>query len=277
MSDLGFGSWFLALSRAFAAFGTLVPYTLVQWVLERSGSRRGRPFKRWYYRRMSRLVGLSIEHRGEPARAPVLFVANHVSYFDILVLGSVLETCFVSRADVRSWPLLGWSAAVQRTLFIERRRGEAKNHRDVVAERLASGDSLVMFAEGTSSDGNHVLPFKSSLFAVAERRIDGKPLTVQPVTVAYTKLDGVPMGRYLRPLFAWYGDMTLTMHLLRALSLGKATVEIVLHEPVTIDGFADRKALSDHCRAQVARGLSEALSGRRPTQEEAGGNLASAA
>jgi 1-acyl-sn-glycerol-3-phosphate acyltransferase len=267
MSDLGFGSWFLALSRALAAFGTLVPYTLVQWVLERSRSRWSRPYKRWYYRRMSRLVGLSIEHRGKPAKAPVLFVANHVSYFDILVLGSVLETCFVSRADVRSWPLLGWSAAVQRTLFIERRRGEAKNHRDVVAERLAAGDSLVMFAEGTSSDGNHVLPFKSSLFAVAERRIDGKPLTVQPVTVAYTKLDGVPMGRYLRPLFAWYGDMTLT----------KATVEIVLHEPITIDGFADRKALSDHCRAEVARGLSEALSGRRATQEEASGNLASAA
>jgi len=276
MSELGFGSWFLALSRACAAFGTVVPYTLVQWALERSGSRWGKPFKRWYYRQMTRLVGISIELRGKPGRAPVLFVANHISYFDILVLGSVLEVCFVSRADVRNWPLLGWSAAVQRTLFIERRRGEAKNHKDVVAERLALGDSLVMFAEGTSSDGNHVLPFKSSLFAVAERPIDGKPLTVQPVTIAYTKLDGVPMGRYLRPLFAWYGDMTMTMHLLRALSLGKATVEIVLHEPITIDGFADRKALSDHCRAQVARGLSEALSGRRPTQEAQGG-LATAA
>ena len=276
MNEFGFGSWFLALSRAILGFGSVVPYTFVQWALERSGSRWRKPFKRWYYHQMCRLLGFSVVLRGKPAHAPALFVANHVSYFDILTLGSILEACFVSRADVRTWPLIGWSAAIQRTVFIERRRGEAKNHTDTIGERLAAHDSLVVFAEGTSSDGNHVLPFKSSLFAVAERRPDGKPLTVQPVTIAYTKLDGVPMGRYLRPLFAWYGDMTLTMHMLRALSLGKVTVDIILHEPVTIEGFASRKALSDHCRAQVAQGLSEALSGRRLAQE-AGAGLATAA
>ena len=267
MKEVGFGSWFLALSRACLGFGSVMPYTIAQWALERGRSRWSKPFKRWYYRQMARLLGFSIDLRGRPASAPVLFVANHVSYFDILLLGSVLETSFVSRADVRNWPLIGWSAAVQRTVFIERRRGEAKSQADVIGDRLAARDSLVVFAEGTSGDGTRVLPFKSSLFAVAERQASDRPLTVQPVTVAYTKLDGMPMGRYLRPLFAWYGDMTLTMHMLRALSLGKVTVDIILHEPVTIEDFADRKALSDHCRAQVARGLSEALSGRRPAQD----------
>jgi 1-acyl-sn-glycerol-3-phosphate acyltransferase len=276
MNDVGFGSWLLALSRAGVGFGSVIPYTLAQWVLERSGSRWRKPFKRWYYRHICRLLGFTVVLRGKQAPAPVLFVSNHISYFDILVLGSVLEACFVSRADVRQWPLVGWSAVVQGTVFIERRRGEAKNHTDVIGERLAADDSLVVFAEGTSGDGNQVLPFKSTLFAVAERRPHGRPLTVQPVTLAYTKLDGVPMGRYLRPLFAWYGDMTLTMHMLRALSLGRVTVEIILHEPVTIDGFASRKALSDHCRSQVAQGLSEALSGRRAPQSP-DADLASAA
>jgi 1-acyl-sn-glycerol-3-phosphate acyltransferase len=276
MNDVGFGSRFLALSRAVVGFGSVMPYTLAQWVLERSRSRWRKPFKRWYYRNVCRVLGLSVTLRGKPAPAPVLFVSNHISYFDILVLGSVLDACFVSRSDVRNWPLVGWSAGVQGTVFIERRRGEAKNHTDTIGERLAADDSLVVFAEGTSGDGNHVLPFKSTLFAVAERRPHGQPLTVQPVTLAYTKLDGVPMGRYLRPLFAWYGDMTLTMHVLRALSLGKVTVDIILHEPVTIDGFAGRKALSDHCRAQISRGLSEALSGRRAIKG-AGAGLASAA
>ncbi len=276
MNDVGFGSRFLALSRAAVGFGSVVPYTLAQWVLERCGSRWRKPFKRWYYRNICRVLGLSVALRGKPASAPALFVSNHVSYFDILVLGSVVDACFVSRADVRDWPLVGWSAAVQGTVFIERRRGEAKNHTDTIGERLAADDSLIVFAEGTSGDGNHVLPFKSTLFAAAERRPHGAPLTVQPVTLAYTKLDGVPMGRYLRPLFAWYGDMTLTMHVLRALSLGKVTVDIILHEPVTIDGFAGRKALSDHCRSQISRGLSEALSGRRAGRD-AGAGMASAA
>jgi 1-acyl-sn-glycerol-3-phosphate acyltransferase len=244
MNDVGFGSRFLALSRAVVGFGSVMPYTLAQWVLERSRSRWRKPFKRWYYRNVCRVLGLSVTLRGKPAPAPVLFVSNHISYFDILVLGSVLDACFVSRSDVRNWPLVGWSAGVQGTVFIERRRGEAKNHTDTIGERLAADDSLVVFAEGTSGDGNHVLPFKSTLFAVAERRPHGQP--------------------------------TLTMHVLRALSLGKVTVDIILHEPVTIDGFAGRKALSDHCRAQISRGLSEALSGRRAIKGASAG-LASAA
>src|SRR3546814_4926008 len=95
-----------------------------------------------------------------------------------------------------------------------------------MTRRLEAGDDLVLFPEGTSGDGNRVLAFKSALFSVAERRPQGEPLTVQPVSIAYTRLDGLPLGRYLRPFFAWYGDMELGPHLWHAIGLGRVTVMV---------------------------------------------------
>ncbi len=134
-----------------------------------------------------------------------------------------------------------------------------------MSARLEAGDSLILFPEGTSSDGNRVLPFKSGLFSVAELEPGGRPLTVQPVSIAYTMLDGLPMGRYLRPFFAWYGDMELVSHLWQWAGLGRLTVVVRFHEPVTLAQFGSRKVLSEHCYAVVSRGMSEALAGRRQT------------
>ena len=217
-----------------------------------------------YHRGVSRIIGLHVEvqgaRRGGPD--PVLFVANHSSWLDIVVLSCVIPGSFVSKAEVRGWPVFGWLARLQRSVFIERRADLAASHRDEIGGRLAAGDNLILFPEGTSGDGNRVRPFKSSLFAVAERPVAGKPLTVQPVSVAYTRLDFMPLGRHLRPLFTWYGDMALGRHLWRMLGLGPSTVMVTFHEPVSIGDFANRKVLADHCRRVVAAGLSDALSGR---------------
>jgi 1-acyl-sn-glycerol-3-phosphate acyltransferase len=264
MSDCPFGSRLLALARLIALFSSLVPFTLVQFALSKSGSRRTHAFKREYYARMCRLMGLRIERRGKVSRKrPALFVANHVSYFDIAALGALVEGNFVSRADVRKWPLIGWSASVQGTVFIERDRSQVRAHTDQVRERLERRENLILFPEGTSGNGTHVLPFKSALFSVAEYRVEERPLAVQPVSIAYTKLDGVPMGRYLRPLFAWYGDMGFFNHLFCALSLGVVTVVVEFHPVVRLDEFESRKMLSEHCKNVITLGLSDALSGRR--------------
>jgi 1-acyl-sn-glycerol-3-phosphate acyltransferase len=138
----------------------------------------------------------------------------------------------------------------------------AADHRDEIARRLHADDDLILFPEGTSGDGNGILGFKSALFSVAERRPHGKPLIVQPVSISYTRLDGLPLGRYLRPFFAWYGDMELGPHLWHAIGLGRVTVVVEFHEPVTIEQFGSRKALSDYCYAVVSRGVAAALSGR---------------
>src|SRR3546814_11127808 len=106
-----------------------------------------------------------------------------------------------------------------------------------MARRLDAGDDLILFPEGTSGDGNAVLSFKSALFSAAARCPQGHPVTVQPVSIAYTRLDGLPLGRYLRPFFAWYGDMELGSHLWHAISLGRVTVVVEFHEPVTLEQF----------------------------------------
>ena len=264
MSDSTHGSRSLAVTRCVIVFGTLVPYTLIQWLLNTVWEARSRAFKRWYYRQVCRAIGLRVEKLGVIAPAgPMLVVANHVSYFDIAALGALLDCSFISRADVRNWPVIGWSAAIQGTLFIDRDRRQIRDHRDLLAQRLGRDERLVLFPEGTSSDGMRVLPFKSALFSVAERGYNGKAVMVQPVTIAYTKLDGLPMGRYLRPLFAWYGDMTFFGHLFLALSMGVVTVVVEFHPPVSPESFSSRKALSEHCHRVIARGLSEILAGRR--------------
>ena len=217
----------------------------------------------WYHRRCCRLLGFRVETRGRKSTVhPTLYASNHVSYIDIMVLGSLIEGSFVAKAEVASWPLYGWLARLQRSVFVERRGREAVAHRDEMSDRLERGDDLILFPEGTSSDGNRVLPFKSALFSVAERRPRGEALLVQPISIAYTRLDGMPMGRYLRPLFAWYGDMDMASHLWHAVGLGQVTVTVEFHPPVTVDDFGSRKALSEHCQARVAAGVAGALTGR---------------
>lgn len=217
----------------------------------------------WYHRRCTRILGLEVEVRGEMSTTrPTLFACNHVSYFDITVLASLVAGSFIAKAEVARWPLFGWLAKLQRSVFVERDARRTAEHRDEIARRLEAGDDLILFAEGTSSDGNRVLPFKSALFSVAERRPRGRPLTVQPVSIAYTRLDGVPMGRYLRPFVAWYGDMDLAPHMWTAVGLGRITVVVTFHRPVTLDELGSRKALSEHCHREVARGVAEALCGR---------------
>jgi len=231
------------------------------------GWRARNSFPVWYHRRCCRLLGFRVVRRGKPVPdGPVLFVSNHCSYLDITVLGSLVPASFVAKTEVGQWPLFGALAKLQRSVFVDRQSFRAVKQRDEMSARLEAGDSLILFPEGTSSDGNRVLPFKSSLLSVAELEPGGQPLTVQPVSIAYTMLDGLPMGRYLRPFFAWYGDMDLVSHLWQWAGLGRLTVVVRFHEPVTLARFSSRKALSEHCYVVISRGMSEALAGRRQTR-----------
>lgn len=218
----------------------------------------------FYHRRCLRLIGMEVVARGKMAApGPVLFVCNHSSYLDITVLGSLIPGSFVAKREVAGWPLFGLLAKLQRTVFVDRgARRQVAAQRSEIAGRLMRGENLILFPEGTSGDGARVLPFKSALLAVAEEQIRGRFPVVQPVSIAYTRLDGMPMGRALRPFFAWYGDMVLFPHLWKVLGLGIVTVEVGFHDPVTAAQYASRKALSDHCRRVIADGIATALAGR---------------
>ncbi|WP_299397661.1 1-acyl-sn-glycerol-3-phosphate acyltransferase [Pelagibius sp.] len=263
MTAPNFGSPTTAVGRMLVYFTFTAAVMPVQWLAVSLRWPLRKTLPHWYHRHSCRILGIRIEARGEVSQAhPTLFVANHVSYLDVEILGALSKVSFVAKAEVATWPFFSWLARLQETVFVERRAQRTAEHRDEIARRLEEGDDLVLFAEGTSGDGNGILPFKSALFSVAERRPRGQALTIQPVSISYTRLDGVPLGRYLRPFFAWYGDMELGPHLWHALSLGYVTVVVEYHEPVTIEGFGSRKALCDHCHAVVSGGVASALSGR---------------
>ena len=192
----------------------------------------------------------------------MLFVSNHVSYTDITVLGSLIVGSFIAKAEVAGWPLFGWLAKLQRTVFVDRRVRSTAAQRDAMTRRLAAGDALILFPEGTSGDGNRVLPFKSALFGAAERSRELAAITVQPVSIAYTRLDGMPLGRLLRPFFAWYGAAELAPHLWSMVGMGTVEVVVEFHPPTFLADCGSRKALARYCHARIAGGMAAALSGR---------------
>lgn len=217
----------------------------------------------WYHRICCRLLGIRLEVFGRRSRTrPTLFVANHSSYLDIAIYGALIPGSFVAKSEVAGWPLFGLLAKLQRSVFVDRRVRTSHLQATALGQRLEAGDSMILFPEGTSDDGNHILPFKSALLSVAEFRSKGEPLTVQPVSLTYSRVDGVPIGRHLRPFYAWYGDMDLLGHAAGLVGLGRLTVTVSFHPPVTIDEFGSRKALAQHCYERIVSSHSDALSGR---------------
>lgn len=218
--------------------------------------------RRVIYRGLVAISGFEVEVIGTPSTAtPTLYVANHCSYFDIMVLGSLLEAAFVAKKEVGTWPGIGFLATLAGTVYVERRARHSRAQRDEMKAKLdGDAQSLILFPEGTSSDGRSVLPFKSALFSVAEG--GGSALPVQPISLSYNGLDGLPMGRNWRHYFAWYGDMELADHIWLALGLGKARVTVVFHPPVTMETLPSRKALADHCYTAVRRGVTLGNAGR---------------
>jgi 1-acyl-sn-glycerol-3-phosphate acyltransferase len=265
-----FGSDFLGARRLIAYLCLTIPLMPVQLLFVMLVSRMAERFPVFYHRLCCRLMGIDIEALGTMSRQrPTLFVSNHTSYLDITILGSLIPGSFIAKAEVARWPLYGWLAKLQRTVFIDRKRQTTDRQSSDIQRRLDAGDNLILFPEGTSNDGNRVLPFRSALLSVAERAGEGKRLAVQPVSIAYVGLNGIPMGHGLRPLVAWYGDMTLGPHLWQFSRLGKIKVVVEFHPPVDMAEIGGRKELTRHCMAAVSNGIERAITGRTHPEESA--------
>lgn len=216
-----------------------------------------------FHRLLLKLLGFTVQVHGGIAQAsPVFFVANHSSYLDIPVLGALIPASFVAKAEVASWPLFGFLAKLQGTVFIERRSARAAMQRDQLTTYLAEGRNLIIFPEGTSSDGQMVLPFKSSLFGAIESAAADIDIVVQPVSVTCSGIDGLPLTQYLRSFYAWYGDMTLLPHLWQAFKCNRFTVEVAFHPPIRARDVRDRKELAAACQRAIASGVEQSVTGR---------------
>ena len=178
------GSSLRAVGRLAIYLAITLPLMPVQAIAVWLDLKLSRSLPRAYHRLSCRVMGIHLDINGAIATArPTLFVVNHLSYLDVTVLSAAIETCFVAKREVASWPFFGWLAKLQRTVFVDRRARGVAMERDDVAQRLNQGHNLVLFAEGTSGDGVRVKPFKSSLLSVAERKVDGRDLQVQPVSL----------------------------------------------------------------------------------------------
>ncbi len=251
-------------------FALTMPLMPLQAALLRVSRQGARHFPHWYHKRVCRLLGLNIELEGEVATdRPVLLVANHTSWLDIPVLSAIAPMSFVAKKEVGSWPFVSALARLQRSVFVDRARrlavGEAAGE---ILARLAQGDTIVLFAEGTSSDGNRVLPFMTSLFAAAKPSakagVEAPDAVVQTLSLVYTRLHGIPLGRADRPLVGWYGDMEMKSHAWSLLKAGPLDVRIRIGPPVPLSSFTDRKDLARQSEAEVREHVVRILRARGP-------------
>jgi 1-acyl-sn-glycerol-3-phosphate acyltransferase len=219
----------------------------------------------FFHRTICHLLGVRIRLIGNFASGPALIVANHVSWLDICVVTAIAPVVFVAKREVSTWPVFGLLARLQRSVFIDRtRRSATVAANRAIGERLADGDRVVLFAEGTSSDGNRVLPFRSSLIAAVEitaGKTAPSDIAIQPAAIAYTAGNGVPLGRRHRPRVAWYGDLDLLPHLAAIIRRGAIDVTVSAGEPIRADTVVDRKATARELEAQVRHLMVAALRG----------------
>ena len=186
-----------------------------------------------------------------------IYMSNHLSYLDISMIGSLLTGSFVAKAEVEHWPVFGFLSKLQRTAFIQRKASEITKQKNSLQARLKQGQSLIIFPEGTSTDGRSVYPFKSSLFSIALEG-ENENLYVQPVTISMLENDGKPVETQDdRDLYAWHRDMDtdLATHLWRYAKSAGALLELKFHPPLRAKDFTDRKELANTCQTAVSSGL----------------------
>ena len=221
----------------------------------------------FWHRLFCRLIGVKVTVIGEISKHPYrLLIANHTSWSDIIVLGSVAPVSFIAKQEVAMIPFAGLLAKLQRSVFVRRedRRATAEQAREI-HDRMVEGDSMVLFAEGTTTDGQRIARLNSSLFGAAEmalRAPDIDAVDVQSVTICYTRCHGIPLGRLMRARSSWPGDIGLAPHGAYFIKQSAWDVEIRFGEPIRFTGQYRRRALADKCQQEMRRLYSASAHGK---------------
>jgi 1-acyl-sn-glycerol-3-phosphate acyltransferase len=258
---------------AFVFFTTVSLLAVVQWLLKTLRLPGRGAIAMFYYGFLCRLLGIRVRVVGVPVLdRPTLMIGNHTSWADILAIGSVVPVAFVAKSEVRQWPVVGLIAYLQRTVFVDRkRRQQTGDAISDMVQRLKENVPVLLFAEGTSSDGNRVLPFRSALVGAVRDASEHETLrqgvTIQPLSICYTGVQGLPLGRQHRYLTAWYGDLDLMPHLKEVLARGAIDAVVTFGEPIAPDAQADRKVLTKRLEDTVRHITATTLRGRETAVE----------
>jgi len=238
------------------SLGIIIPQKLVMLFS------KGRPshiIPELWHKTVCAIFGLKTKIQGAPNTASqTMFMSNHISYLDIPILGATVKhTSFLAKKEVQSWPGFGFLADLQRTAYIERKTSAIKRESDKIKKRIDQNQNLILFPEGTSTDGIDVRDFKSSLFALALSGTN-PDLRIQPVTIALQTINGKkPETIEERRLYTWplEDDIEMPAHLWRFAKTNGATLRIVFHETVNPADFENRKTLAKACHEIVSKGL----------------------
>lgn len=236
-------------------FGVFLLLRSIDWLAERAARRPvtalGTAVVQVWAAQALRSLGLRYVQHGEPMRDGGAFVANHSSWIDIWALQRAAAPFLVSKAEVRDWPGIGMIGRAIGTMFIDRRPAMAKVQEAELLARMARGDRMAIFPEGTSTDGQRILPFKSALFGVFLSPDLAGRVAVQPVTIRYRTPAGLPAAFY-----GWWGEMDFAGHMrdVLARSVG-GEVELTFHQPLRPEDFAGRKDMAQAAEAAVRAGF----------------------
>ncbi len=248
------------------AFAVLAP---PHWLALRLSGRRPGLAPMLFHRAFLALFSVRVTQSGTPPilGEGALMLSNHVSWLDIVALGSLRPLSFVAKSEIAGWPVIGPLAGLQRTIFIDRRRrGATATVSAAMGHRLAEGELVVLFAEGTTGDGTRLLPFRSSLVGAARAALQAEAgagrVRLQPVAITYPRRNGLPVVRSERAEIAWYGDMELAPHLAAFIANGPMDVHVIWGAPVAFEACSDRKAATAAVEAEVRAALRRAATGR---------------
>jgi len=212
--------------------------------------------KKWLYFLFYKVLGGQIKLHGDICeKKPTLFIANHISFLDILVLGYLLPNAsFVSKSAVGKWPIVGSLAKMHGSIFVKRRRSSVKGELNILQAALKEKKRLILFPEGTSYDGTHVKPINSSFF-----NFHGiGSITIQPLTISYTHFHGLPVGRRNRWLYGWFGDVGLLDQIKYIVKHSPFRATINFHPTFEVDNIC-RKSIARHCEKILAAGLEKTI------------------
>ena len=199
-----------------------------------------------------KIFGIKLKVSGEQEAKRVMFISNHISYLDIIILGSLVNAVFVAKSEIRDWPIINKLCMLGKTIFIEREnRRSVKKQAILIKENMENGLNVILFPEGTSSDGSKVLGFKSSLFEVVDHE-ELRNYKLQPISISYNKLDGLPLVKIHRPFLAWFGAMNLAPHVWKFLGLGTSEVDIRFHKSEKFSDFLNRKEACTYCFKKIS-------------------------